>query len=75
MSGNQPNTVVADGLVSVTEACRFLDLSRATLYVLMDRGRLPYCKIGGARRIPRRALIELADGSLIPGTEPRNREG
>jgi excisionase family DNA binding protein len=62
-----PKTLVADGLVSVSEAGKFLNLSRATLYVLMERGELPYCKIGGARRIPRKALVELAERSLVAG--------
>jgi excisionase family DNA binding protein len=61
----QENGLVADGLVSVAEACKFLGLSRATLYVLMDKGELAYCKIGGSRRIPRRALTGLAEKSLV----------
>jgi excisionase family DNA binding protein len=59
------HSLVADGLVSVAEACKFLGLSRATLYVLMDKGDLQYCKIGGARRVPRKALIALAERNLV----------
>ncbi len=59
--------LVADGLVSLGEAAEFLGVSRSTLYVLMDNGCLKYCKIGGARRIPRRALVELAERSLRGG--------
>jgi excisionase family DNA binding protein len=62
-------SVVADGLVSVAEACEFLGVSRSSLYVLMDKGSLKYCKIGGARRVPRRALVELAERSLRGGAE------
>jgi excisionase family DNA binding protein len=48
--------VVADGLTSIEDAMRFLGVSRATVYVLMDAGSLPYVKIRGCRRIPRNAL-------------------
>jgi excisionase family DNA binding protein len=58
---DEPKTqVVTEGLVTLAEAGKFLGLSRATLYVLMDKGELQYCKIGGSRRIPRRALFALA---------------
>jgi excisionase family DNA binding protein len=57
--------LMSDGLTSVSEAGRFLGLSRTTLYELMDTGELPYCKIGGARRVPRRALVELAERALV----------
>jgi excisionase family DNA binding protein len=65
--GEHERSVVGDGLVTVAEACKFLGLSRATLYVIMDKGDLQYCKIGGARRIPRRALVALAEQSLVAG--------
>jgi excisionase family DNA binding protein len=57
--------LMADGLVSVPEACGFLSVSRATVYQLMADGRLAYCKVGHCRRIPRRALVELAEASLV----------
>ena len=56
--------IVADGLVTVSEAASFLSLSRSTLYTLMDRGDIPFVKLGRSRRIPRRALIELAAREL-----------
>jgi excisionase family DNA binding protein len=59
--------VVADGLMSVPEAVSFLSLSRSTLYNLMDGGRLVYVKFGRARRIPRRAVCELAAANLRGG--------
>jgi excisionase family DNA binding protein len=68
------------GLVRVTEAARFLAISRSKIYGLMDSGQLPYVKLGRSRRIPRQALIELAREHLIrdcsetshlqPGGEP-----
>lgn len=59
--------LVQEGLVTVAEAARFTGLSRSSLYTLMETGRLVYAKIGRARRIPRRALIELAASSLRGG--------
>jgi len=59
--------VVRDGLLSVPETGRFLSLSRSKVYLLMERGDLAYVKIGRARRIPRRAVIELAARNLTGG--------
>jgi excisionase family DNA binding protein len=52
-----------DGLAKIGDACRFLSVSRSTLYSLMDKGVLPYAKIGGSRRIPWRALETLVHES------------
>jgi excisionase family DNA binding protein len=57
--------LMADGIVSIDEACRFLQLGRSSIYKLMDEGDLQYVKIGGVRRIPRRALIALAGRHLV----------
>ena len=58
------NEFVSDGLLTVADAAAFLNLSRTTLYGLMERGALPYVKIGRSRRVPRRALVELAGANL-----------
>jgi excisionase family DNA binding protein len=60
-----PPSLVGDGFVDVAEAGRFLHLSRAKLYQLMDDHELPYAKFGKARRIPRRALLEYANRCLV----------
>ncbi|MEX0718025.1 MAG: helix-turn-helix domain-containing protein [Planctomycetaceae bacterium] len=52
-------------LLTVREAAHRLALGRSTLYNLMDRGSLPYVKIGRARRIPPEALECLIRESLI----------
>lgn len=57
--------LVADGLLNVRQAAAFLGISRSKLNSLMERGELPYVKLGAARRIPKRALIALAARSLI----------
>ncbi len=56
--------LVADGLATVSQACAFLSVCRKTLYRLMDGGGLAACKIGGARRIPWKALYTLAAKGL-----------
>ncbi|HHV54954.1 MAG TPA: helix-turn-helix domain-containing protein [Firmicutes bacterium] len=65
MEDSDREGVVADGLVSVREAERFLSIKKSKLYQLMDRGDLPYVKLGAARRIPRRALVSWAARHLI----------
>lgn len=59
--------LVSDGLLSVSESARFLNISRAKLYLVMEAGDLPYVKLGRARRIPRRALVKLAATNLRGG--------
>jgi excisionase family DNA binding protein len=56
--------LVADGLVTVPEAAKFLSLSRASIYGLMADGRLAFVKLGRSRRIPRRAMLDLAARAL-----------
>jgi excisionase family DNA binding protein len=64
----------SDGLATVAEAGEFLSLSRAKIYALMNDGALPFCIIGGSRRIPRRALRTFAEGCLAkPGALARQR--
>ena len=55
---------VGDGLLRVPEVAKFLGLARSTVYQLMDRGELPYAKIGRSRRVPRRAVVGLAARSI-----------
>lgn len=56
--------IVSKGLMRVAEVQEFLGLSRASVYLLMDRGELPWAKLGRARRIPRQAVVDLAARSL-----------
>jgi excisionase family DNA binding protein len=53
------------GLASVKDAEQFLNLSRATIYGLMDKGDLRYVKIGKSRRIPWEALNELVQKNTV----------
>jgi predicted DNA-binding transcriptional regulator AlpA len=64
--------MVQEGLVTIEGAMDFLDISRASLYRLINDGTLPTVKLIGARRIPRRALIDLAASRVIVGTPSSN---
>jgi excisionase family DNA binding protein len=57
--------LVADGFDAVVEAAKFLGLSRAYVYQLMDSGELRYAKFGRARRIPRRELLAYARRCMV----------
>jgi excisionase family DNA binding protein len=63
--------LVKDGTVSVNEAAEFTGLSRSKLYELMEAGNLAYVNVRqetkkrGRRLIPRRALQELLQDSLV----------
>ncbi len=58
-----------DGLMSVRSAAKWLDVSRTTLWRMMDSGTLPFVYEQGrgslSRRIPRKALVDWASKRLI----------
>ena len=62
---NEREELVEGGFTSVIDAAEFLDVSRTTLYQLMDTGKLRYAKIGKCRRIPRRELLKFAAESMV----------
>lgn len=57
--------LVSDGLVTIEGAMEFLDVSRASLYRLINEGALPTVKLATARRIPRRALVRFAASHVV----------
>jgi excisionase family DNA binding protein len=65
MNAKPAEPTTSDGLASIRQAETFLAVSRSTLYVLMDKGDLPYAKIGKSRRIPWKALREFAESCLV----------
>ena len=67
MTDNAAAALVEDGLLTVPQAAEFLHLSKSSVYLMMDRGQLAYVKLGKSRRIPKRALIELAARELRGG--------
>ena len=65
LAADLPETdLLADGFATVPQAAKFLQLSRAKVYQLMDGCELVYAKFGKSRRIPKRALLEYAQRSL-----------
>ena len=55
------NELVAEGIVTLDFAMRFLSVSRPTLNKLIDRGDLPTVVLVNKRRsIPKRALLDFA---------------
>jgi hypothetical protein len=63
--------LVRDGLVTIEGAMEFLDISRTSLYRLINEGALPTVKLACARRVPRRALLQLA-ASHVVGVQDRS---
>jgi excisionase family DNA binding protein len=57
----------ADRLVTVKQVAAFLAIGVTKVYQLMDRGELPYSKIGAARRVPIGAVRALAKRHLVGG--------
>ncbi len=62
---NDKIKLVSGGLVNVREAEKIAGVKKSKLYQLMEKGEIPYCKIGAARRIPKKALIEFLARNLI----------
>lgn len=56
-----------EGFMTVAQAAEYLALGQSTIWQLMYRGRLPYTKIGRARRIPRAAIKSIALNGLTTG--------
>lgn len=61
-----PRELWADGAMTVTQVAKFLAISRKTVFVMMNEGRLPWGRLGSHRRIPKRAVLDLfADRGVI----------
>ncbi len=63
-----PEAMCSAGLLTVKGAAEFLSVSRSKLYELMNGGELWFVKIGRSRRIPLRAVVELAARGLQGGS-------
>lgn len=57
-----------DGFVSVTEAARWLAISRSRMYELVAAGVLSHARLSGKIVVPRAALHEYARAALVPGS-------
>ncbi len=65
MNTSSKQEIVADGLQRISEAARFLGISRSLVYQLINAGDLPTVRIGRTRRIPTKAVLELAADRLV----------
>ena len=63
-----------DVLIKLAEAAKALGISHGTLYKLMDRGELPYVKIGKCRRISRAALRDYVQRHTV-GPRHQDEDG
>ena len=57
--------LVKDGFLNIRQAEDFSGLKKSKLYALMQSGELPYAKIGAARKIPRKALLDFMAKNLV----------
>ena len=61
----EQSEVLQDGFACIKEAESYLSVGRSTIYQLMDSGKLPFAKIGKARRIPWQAIRQFGQDCLV----------
>ena len=52
-------------LLRVTEVAHCLNLSRSCIYQIMDRGELPYVKLGRSRRVRPEDVARLIEQATV----------
>ncbi len=65
--------LLSEGLMTVDEVMKVSRMSRSHIYAEMDAGKLPYCKMGRRRMIPRVAVQAWMGENLVgfrPTPEP-----
>ena len=70
-----PGTVREQGVYSVAQAARILQVGTDTVLGALRRGRLRGAKIGGQWRIHGRALVEFLDGARLVADEAEPADG
>lgn len=60
---------LSDGLERIADSARFLGMSRGQIYKLINLGMLPSVKLGRSRRVPVRAVRDLARAHLVQNSE------
>ncbi len=68
MNISNQQELVAEGLQRISESAKFLGISRSLVYRLINSGVLPTVRIGRSRRIPIRAVRELAAANVVVET-------
>ena len=63
--------LLEEGTLTLRDAAKHVGISKASIYTLMNAGRLPWVKLGRRRLIPRRAISSvlvsgLIDADLVP---------
>jgi len=54
-----------DGLAKVSEVQDYLPCSRMKLYSEMEKGNLPYCKLGKSRRIRWADVYDMVERGMV----------
>jgi excisionase family DNA binding protein len=62
---NMAEILVSDGLCTVKDATKFWGIKKTLVYSLMERGDVPYVRIGRRRLIPKKVLVNYAAKNLI----------
>jgi excisionase family DNA binding protein len=57
----------APDVLTVQEVRKILRIGRNQAYALIASGRVRSCRIGGAIRVPRSALEQFVEGSVVAG--------
>jgi excisionase family DNA binding protein len=70
MNISPDHDLVTEGLQRISDTARFLGVSRSLVYRLINSGVLPTVRIGRSRRIPIRAVRELAATNLVCESSP-----
>ena len=70
MNTSTSHDLVTEGLQRISDTARFLGVSRSLVYRLINSGVLPTVRIGRSRRIPIRAVHELAAANLVCVASP-----
>ncbi len=55
----------ATSLHTVPDVARYLKMSRSMIYLLMERGELPYVRIGRTRRVKAEDVTKLVEQNFI----------
>ena len=66
-----------DDLMRLGDVCRQLQISRSTLYTMMEGGEIAFVKLGRLRRIKRvdvSAMIEANRRENLPNPNPATQE-
>ena len=54
-----------DGLAKISEVQDYLRCSRMKVYAEMERGNLPYCKLGKSRRIRWADVFDMVERGMV----------